>query len=107
MIIVTTPDIAGRRVVKVLGLCYGNAVRSRNAGRSLLAVLKSLAGGEVEEYTAMLAQTREQALDRMIENARSMGANAVLAAHFATSEMLSNTAELIVYGTAVVVEPAP
>ncbi|MCI0588949.1 MAG: YbjQ family protein [Planctomycetes bacterium] len=107
MIVVTTPDLPGRRVVKVLGLCYGNAVRSRHAGKSLLAALKSLAGGEVEEYTAMLAQTREQALDRMIENARSMGANAILAAHFATSEMLSNTAELIVYGTAVVVEPAP
>ena len=107
MIVVTTPEIPGHRTIRVLGLCYGNAVRSRHLGRSILAALKSLVGGEVEELTAMLAQTREQALDRMIENAQSMGANAILEARFASSEMFSSTAELLAYGTAVLLEPAP
>ena len=107
MIIVTTPDLPGHRIVRVLGLCRGNAVRSRHAGRALLAALKRLVGGEIAEATQVLAATREQALDRMIEEARGMGANAILGARFASTEILSSSAELLAYGTAVVVEPAP
>jgi uncharacterized protein YbjQ (UPF0145 family) len=107
MIVVTTSEIAGHRVVRVLGLCRGNTVRARHVGRDFLAFLKNLVGGEIEEYTQMLAQAREQALDRMIEEATAMGANAVLEARFASAEIMRNTAELLAYGTAVVVEPAP
>ncbi|HET6203612.1 MAG TPA: YbjQ family protein [Planctomycetota bacterium] len=107
MIVVTTPDLPGHRIVRVLGLCRGSAVRSRHAGRSLLAMIKGLVGGEIEEYTQVLAQAREQALDRMVEEARALGANAILAARFASSEIASHSAELLAYGTAVLVEPAP
>ncbi len=102
MIIVTTADVKGKRVVKVLGLAKGNTVRARHLGQDILAVLKNLVGGEVGNYTKLLAESREQALDRMISDAQSQGANAVIMVRFQTSMIMAGTAELLVYGTAVV-----
>ena len=104
MMLVTTESIAEFRVVKTLGLVRGNTVRSRHLGRDIMAVLRNIVGGEVHDYTKMMAESREQALDRMIEEAESLGANAVVKVKFATSDMMQGAAELLVYGTAVVVE---
>lgn len=104
MIVVTTEAIPGKRVVRVLGLVRGNTVRSRHLGRDILAFLRGLVGGEVEEYTKLLAESREHALDRMVEEARSLGANAILGMRFITCEVAASMAELLVYGTAAVVE---
>jgi len=104
VIITTTPDIHGKRVVRTLGLVRGNTIRSRHLGRDLLAVFRNVVGGEISEYTKLLAEAREQALDRMVEEAASLGANAVINVRFSTSEVMAGAAELMVYGTAVVVE---
>lgn len=105
MIVVTTPDIAGRRITASLGLVRGNTIRSRHIGRDIMAILKSIVGGEIEEYTKMIAEAREQALDRMVEDARSLGADAIVTARFSTAEAMSGAAEILVYGTAVKTEP--
>lgn len=102
MIVVTTADVKGKRVVKVLGLAKGNTVRARHVGQDILAVLKNLVGGEVSNYTKLLAESREQALDRMVTDAQSQGANAVIMVRFQTSMIMAGTAELLVYGTAVI-----
>ena len=102
MIIVTTADVKGKRVVKVLGLAKGNTVRARHVGQDIVAFLKNIVGGEVGNYTKLLAESREQALDRMIADAQSQGANAVIMVRFQTSMIMAGTAELLVYGTAVV-----
>lgn len=104
MIIVTTPDIAGGRIVEVHGLVRGNTIRARHLGNDILANLRNLAGGEVREYTKMLAEAREQAIDRMIEEARAMGANAIVGTRFQTSMVMKGAAEMLCYGTAVKVE---
>lgn len=104
MIITTTPEIAGKRIVRTLGLARGNSVRARHIGRDILAALRNLVGGEVQEYTKLLAESREQALDRMVEEARRLGANAVVGVRFVTSMVAAGMAELLAYGTAVVVE---
>jgi len=104
MIVVTSSDICGKRIVKTLGLVFGNTVRSRHIGKDILAVFRNMVGGEVEEYTKMMAESREQSLDRMIEQAQSLGANAIVDVRFGTSEMMQGAAELLVYGTAVIVE---
>jgi uncharacterized protein YbjQ (UPF0145 family) len=104
MICVTTSDIPGKRIVKVLGLVKGNTIRARNIGRDVLALFKSLVGGEIEEYTKMMAEAREQAMDRMIEEAKQLGANAIVGIRITTSYMMTGASELLVYGTAVVVE---
>jgi len=106
MIIVTAADIAGKRVVRTLGMVRGNTVRARHIGRDIIAGLKGFVGGEVHEYTKLLAESREHALDRMAEEAQSLGANAVVEVHFATSQVAQNMAEILAYGTAVVVEDA-
>lgn len=105
MIVVTTPDLPGYRIVEVKGLVRGNTVRARHLGRDILAGLRNLVGGEVTEYTKLLAESREQALDRMKGDAAEVGANAIVAVDFMTSEVMHGAAELLVYGTAVVVEP--
>jgi uncharacterized protein YbjQ (UPF0145 family) len=105
VIIVTTPEIPGMRIVRVHGLVRGNTIRARHAGRDILAVLRNIAGGEVREYTKMLAEAREQAIDRMVEEARALGANAVLGVRFQTSMVMTGAAEMLCYGTAVEVEP--
>lgn len=104
MIVTTTPEIAGKRIVRTLGLARGNSVRARHIGHDMLAFLRNIVGGEVVEYTKLLAESREQALDRMAEEARQMGANAVVSVRFMTSMVAAGMAELLAYGTAVVVE---
>ena len=104
MIVVTTPCVEGMRIVRVLGLVRGNTVRSRHIGRDVLAGIRNVVGGEIPEYTKLLAESREQAVDRMVEEARSLGANAVVQMRFQTSMIMKLAAELLVYGTAVIVE---
>jgi uncharacterized protein YbjQ (UPF0145 family) len=104
MIIVTTPGVEGKRTVQVLGLVQGNTVRARYVGRDILAGLRNVVGGEVGQYSRLLTESREQALDRMTEQAQDMGANAVVNLRFATSMIMAGAAEILAYGTAVVVE---
>ena len=106
MIVVTTGEVAGKRIVRTLGLVRGNSVRARHIGRDIMAGLKGIVGGEVHEYTGLLAESREQALDRMVSQARSMNANAIICSRFMTSQIADNVAELLAYGTAVVLEDA-
>lgn len=104
MIVVTTQDLPGHRVLKVHGMVRGNTIRARHLGKDLTAALRNIAGGEITEYTKMLAEAREQAIDRMIEEADALQANAVLAVRFQTSMVQSGAAEMLCYGTAVTVE---
>ena len=104
MIVVTSDSIPGRRVVKALGLVKGNTIRARHVGKDILAGLKGLVGGEIAEYTKMVAESREQSLDRLVEEAEALGANAVVAIRFTTASMMQGAAELLAYGTAVIVE---
>jgi uncharacterized protein YbjQ (UPF0145 family) len=104
MIITTSSSIAGKKVIKTIGLVKGNTIRARHLGRDILAFLKLLVGGEIEDYTKMMAESREQALDRMVEDAQQQGANAVIDVRFSTSYLMSSAAEILAYGTAVVVE---
>lgn len=103
MIITTSSTIAGRPVEKTLGVVRGNTIRARHLGRDFLAALKMLIGGEIEDYTKMMGESREQALDRMTQEARSMGANAIVDVRFSTSYIMSGAAEILAYGTAVVI----
>lgn len=105
MLLVTTESLAGHRVIEVLGLVRGNTVRTRHVGHDIMANLKNLVGGEVTEYTKMIAESREQALDRLSAEAEELGANAVLGLRFASSEIMPGASELLAYGTAVRVEP--
>ena len=104
MIVVTTPDIFGQRIVRTLGLVRGNSIRARHFGRDILAKLKGMVGGEIREYTKLIAESREQALDRMTSEAEALGANAVVCMRFATAEVMTSASEILAYGTAVVVE---
>jgi len=101
MIVVTTDFIPGKKVVDVLGLVRGNTIRARHIGKDILAELKNMVGGEIEEYTKMMAESREQCLDRMVEEAQSLGADAIISVRFTTSSMMQSAAELLAYGTAV------
>jgi len=104
MIITTTETIYGKKVVKTLGLVKGNTIRARHLGRDIVAGLRNIVGGEIVEYTKMLAESREQALDRMQEEAEKLGANAVVGMRFITASIMGGAAELLAYGTAVIVE---
>ena len=104
MITTTAEQIAGKTLVKTLGLVRGNTVRARHLGRDISAVFRNMVGGEVAEYTKLLAESREQALDRMIAEAEAIGANAIISLRFATSEIMGGSAEILAYGTAVVIE---
>ena len=104
MIVTTTQEIPGYKVVEVKGLARGGIVRATHVGRDIMAFLKNLKGGEVQEYTQMLAEAREEALRRMMLHAQDMGANAVIGVRFMTSAVASGMAEIYAYGTAVVVE---
>ncbi|MEM1034889.1 MAG: YbjQ family protein [Myxococcota bacterium] len=101
----TTDELDGFRVVRTLGLVRGNAVRARHVGHDIVASLRNLVGGEVREYTKLLAEAREQAIDRMAEQARSQGGDAVVGVRFTTSMVMGGAAELLAYGTAVQVVP--
>jgi uncharacterized protein YbjQ (UPF0145 family) len=104
MIITTTGEVPGKRVVRTLGLVSGNIVRSRNIGRDVLAGLKNIVGGEIKEYTELMAMSRRDALKRMIAEAEQMGANAIIEVRFVTAQVATAAAEIMVYGTAVIVE---
>ena len=104
MIVVTSETITGKRVVKTLGLVRGNTVRARHIGRDIMAGLRNIVGGEIHEYAKLIAESREQSLDRMIAEAAKLGANAVVATRFTTSMMMGGAAELLAVGTAVIIE---
>jgi len=104
MIVVTTDRIEGKQVVKTLGLVRGSTIRARHVGRDIMAGLRNIVGGEITDYTKMLAESREQSLQRMVEQAESMGANAILSTRFVTSMVMSGAAELLAYGTAVEID---
>jgi len=104
MIVVSTDYIPGKKIVKAVGLVRGNTIRARHVGKDILAGLKNLVGGEIEEYTKMVAESREQCLDRMVENAEDLGADAVINVRFMTASMMQGAAELLAYGTAVKIE---
>jgi uncharacterized protein YbjQ (UPF0145 family) len=104
MLLSTTDTIPGKTTVKHLGLVRGNTIRARHLGKDILAGLRNLVGGEIAEYTKLMAESREQSIDRMSEEARKLGANAVVGIRFSTSEVMEHAAEILVYGTAVVVE---
>jgi uncharacterized protein YbjQ (UPF0145 family) len=104
MIIATSNEIPGKRIVKTLGLVKGNTIRARHIGRDIMALFRHMVGGEVADYTKMMAESREQALDRMSQQAEKLGANAVICLRFSTSYIMSGAAEILAYGTAVVVE---
>lgn len=104
MLITSTFDIADKTIVKTLGLVKGNTIRARHVGRDIMAGLRGIVGGELHEYTKLLAESREQALDRMIEDAEKLGADAVVGVSFSTSVMSQGAAELMAFGTAVLIE---
>ena len=104
MIVSASAHVAGHRVARTLGVVYGNTIRARHVGKDILAGLKNLVGGEIQEYTKLMAEAREQAIDRMIAVATSRGANAVINVAFSTSYIMNNASEILVYGDAVVIE---
>ena len=101
MIITTCDNVPGREITSTLGLCRGSAIRARHLGKDIMAGLKNMVGGEMHEYSKLLAETREQALDRMIEDARGQGADAVVAVRYASTSISQGAAEFLAYGTAV------
>jgi uncharacterized protein YbjQ (UPF0145 family) len=105
MLITTAPFIAGWRVQESKGHVFGLVVRSRGIGGNVMAGLRSIGGGEIHEYTSLLEDTRRQAIDRMVQNATMMGANAIISMRFDSSEMATTMTEIVAYGTAVVVVP--
>ena len=107
MIIATTEQVPGKRVIAVKGLVQGNTIRSRHVGprhRDIMAAFRNMVGGEIAEYTQLMTESRRQAADRMVAEAESLGANAVIGVRFVTSMVMSGASELLAYGTAVVVE---
>ena len=106
IMVTTSPQIAGKKVVRTIGLVRGNTIRARHLGRDIMAGLRNLVGGEVNEYGKLLAESREQALDRMLAQADELGANAVIGLQFQTSVVMEGAAEMMAFGTAVVVKDA-
>jgi uncharacterized protein YbjQ (UPF0145 family) len=104
MIVTNIEEVPGMKITRHLGMVQGNTVRSKHAGRDLMAGFKNLVGGELKGYTELLTESREEATQRMIEQARSIGANAVVNVRFSTSSVTAGASELFVYGTAVVVK---
>ena len=104
MIVVTSDTIEGRRVVRTLGLVRGNTIRARHISKDIVAQLRDIVGGEVSEYTKLMAESTEQALDRMVAEARGLGAEAVVSTRFQTSMVMTGASELLAFGTAVVLE---
>ena len=104
MIITSSSNIAGKEIKKTFGIVRGNTIRARHIGKDIIAVFKNILGGEIQEYTKLMGESREQAIDRMSEEAKSLGANAIIDCRFSTSYIMANAAEILVYGTAVYVE---
>ena len=101
MLLVTTECIEGRKIEKVFGLVRGNTIRARHLGRDVMAGLRNIVGGEIKDYTRMLTQARDQAIERMVKEAEGLGANAVVGVRFTTSQTMSSAAEILAYGTGV------
>ena len=101
MILTTTETIPGKEIAGILGIARGSTIRARNVGRDILAALKNIVGGEIKEYTKLMADSREEALARMIKDAEKLGADAVVNIRFTTSMVMSATSEILAYGTAV------
>ena len=106
MIVVTSETIANKKIVKTLGLVRGNSVRARHVGKDIMAGLRNIVGGEIHEYAKLVAESREQAIDRMVSEASGLGANAIITTRFSTSVIVGGAAELLAIGTAVVVADA-
>ena len=104
MIITTSEQIEGKKIVKTIGMVKGSTIRARHLGRDIMAGLRGVVGGEIMEYTKMMAESREQAIQRMVEDAEAHGANAIIALRFTTSMVMQNASEILAYGTGVVVE---
>jgi len=105
MLVVTSETVANHRIVRTLGLVRGNTIRARHVGKDILAGLRNIVGGEIHEYTKLMAESREQTVDRMIAEAEQLGANAIIATRFTTSVIVGGAAELLAVGTAVMIEP--
>lgn len=101
MIITTTETIPNKEITELLGICRGSTVRARNMGRDILAGFKNIIGGEINEYTKLQAQSREQAIERMTDDAKALGADAIVNVRFATSVIMQGASEILAYGTAV------
>ena len=104
MIITTSTQIEGRTTAKTLGIAKGSTIRAKHIGKDIMAGFRNIAGGEITEYTTMMAEAREEATKRMVQDAESQGANAIIGMRFATSMVMQNAAEVLAYGTAVVLE---
>ena len=104
MIVVTSPTIPGKTIIRTIGLVSGNAIRARHVGKDILAALRNLVGGEITEYAKLLAESREQAIDRMIAQAEKISANAIVSMQISTSVIMGGAAEMMAYGTAVVLQ---
>src|ERR1700719_5199009 len=107
MLVVTTENVAGHRLTEMKGQCFGVVVRSRGLGGNILAGLRSIVGGEIDEYTQLLEEARRHAVDRLVRNATAMGANAVLMMRFDSAEIGQTMSEIVAYGTAAVIEREP
>ena len=104
MIITTSSVIAGKEIKKTFGIVRGNTIRARHIGKDIVAAFKNIFGGEIQEYTKLMGESREQAIGRMEEEAKALGANAIIDCRFSTSYIMQNAAEILVYGTAVYVD---
>jgi len=104
MIITTTESFTGKRIVRTIGWAKGSTIRARHIGKDIVASLRGIVGGEIIEYTKMMAEAREEAMARLVEDAQSQGANAIIGLRFSTSMVMQNAAEILAYGTAVVIE---
>jgi uncharacterized protein YbjQ (UPF0145 family) len=104
MIITTTEQVEGKKIKKTIGMVKGSTIRAKHLGKDIMAAFRGMAGGEITEYTKMMAESREQSLQRMVEDAEKQGANAVVAVRFATSMVMQSAAEILAYGTGVVLE---
>ena len=104
MIITTSEQVEGKKIVKTIGMVKGSTIRARHLGRDLMAGLRGVVGGEITEYTKMMAESREQAIQRMVEDAEKQGANAIVGMRFTTSMVMQNASEILSYGTGVVLE---
>lgn len=104
MIVTTSPHVEGKTVTRSIGIVKGSTIRAKHIGKDIMAGFRNLAGGEITEYTKMMAEAREEAMSRMVEDATKQGANAITGMRFATSMVMQNAAEVLAYGTGVVVE---
>ena len=104
MIITTSAEIEGKKINRTIGLVKGSTIRARHMGRDIMAGLRGIVGGEITEYTKMMAEAREEAIQRMVENAEKQGANAIVSMRFTTSMVMQNASEILAYGTGVILE---